>query len=151
MHKQQKTRKEKKERKRRRRRRRNGDAAQADLGHARPAGRRVTQAAKRPRPPRDPGHRATQVGTRTGRAARPRSRSFFTDEHIFSIVVVFFSGCPCGFFFFFVFFLNVNRVLETQFPCRCHMEKVPQTTTHENRVPKTRFIDPKSSLLDSKC
>ena len=46
-----------------------------------------------------------------------------------------------------------NWVLETRFPCRCHMEKVPHQTwtTHKNRVPKTRFIDPKSSLLDSKC
>ena len=54
---------------------------------------------------------------------------------------------------FFVFFLDVNWVLETRFPGRCHVENVPHQTwtTHENRVPKTRFIDPKSSLLDSIC
>ena len=93
--------------------------------------------------------------------------SFAVDEHTFSV-----------FFFFFFFFLSslmnthflycrgflslrfclffilvVNRVLETQFPCRCHVEKVPHQTwtTHKNRVPKTRFIDPKSSLLNSNC
>ena len=67
--------------------------------------------------------------------------SFFSDEHIF------FSG----FFFFFSFFsdehifccngfllllspiclwliLVINRVLETRFSCRCHMEKVPHQT-----------------------
>ena len=50
-------------------------------------------------------------------------------------------------------FLVRNRVLDTRFPCRCYAKKVlHQTwTTHKNRVPKTRFIDPKSSLLDSKC
>ena len=54
---------------------------------------------------------------------------------------------------FFVLFLDVNQVLETRFPCRCYVEKVPHQTwtTHKNRVPKTRFIDPKSSLLDSNC
>ena len=74
--------------------------------------------------------------------------------HIAVVVVVFFA-----IFFvvvvvvFFVLFLDVNWVLETRFPGRCHVEKVSyQTwTTHENRVPKTQFIDPKSSLLDSRC
>ena len=46
-----------------------------------------------------------------------------------------------------------NWALETRFPCRCHMEKVPHQTwtTHENQVSKTRFIDPKLSSLDSRC
>ena len=41
-----------------------------------------------------------------------------------------------------------NRVLETRFPCRRHLEKVPRKrrTTHENRALKTRFRSPKSSL-----
>ena len=59
--------------------------------------------------------------------------------------------CPCGFFF--VFFLNVNRVSKTRFPCRRHLEKVPRKrwTAHENRALKTRFRSPKSSLWDSSC
>ena len=132
MQKQQKTRKEKKERKRRRRRKRNGDAAQVDPGRARPVSRRATHVTARPRPPRDPCHSATQA------AARPRSarglvalrnpgRVLSSRMNIYFLLL----------WFSFVFFLNVNRVLETRFPCRCHMEKVPQTTTHENRVPKT--------------
>ena len=75
--------------------------------------------------------------------------SFFSDEHIF---------CCNGFLLLLSpiclwLILVVNRVLETRFSCRCHMEKVPHQTwiTHKNRVPKTRFIDPKSSLLDSNC
>ena len=46
-----------------------------------------------------------------------------------------------------------NRVLKTRFSCRCHLENMPHQTwtTHENRVSKTRFIDLKSSLLDSRC
>ena len=41
-----------------------------------------------------------------------------------------------------------NRVLETRFSCRHHLEKVPRKrqTTHENRALKTRFRSPKSSL-----
>ena len=41
-----------------------------------------------------------------------------------------------------------NRVLETRFPCRRHLEKVPRKrqTTHENRALKSRFRSPKSSL-----
>ena len=63
--------------------------------------------------------------------------SFFSDENVGAALVV-----------FFVFFLNVNRVLETRFPCRRHLEKVPRKrqTTHENRALKTRFRSPKSSL-----
>ena len=51
------------------------------------------------------------------------------------------------------FILVVNRVLKTWFPCRCHVEKLSHQmwTTHKNRVPKTRFIDPKSSLLNLNC
>ena len=50
--------------------------------------------------------------------------------------------------FFFVFFLNGNRVLETRFPCRHHLKKVPRKrhATHKNRALKTRFRSPKSSL-----
>ena len=46
-----------------------------------------------------------------------------------------------------------NRVLETRFPCRCHLEKVQHQMwiTHENRVSKTQFIDPKLSFLNSRC
>ena len=63
--------------------------------------------------------------------------SFFSDENVGAALVV-----------FFVFFLNVNRVLETRFPCGRHLEKVPRKrqTTHENRALKTRFRSPKSSL-----
>ena len=41
-----------------------------------------------------------------------------------------------------------NRVLETRFPCKRHLEKVPhqRRTTHENRVLEARFRSPKSSL-----
>ena len=41
-----------------------------------------------------------------------------------------------------------NRVLETRFPCRRHLEKVPRKRqiTYENRALKTRFRSPKSSL-----
>ena len=46
-----------------------------------------------------------------------------------------------------------NRVLETRFPCRCHLEKVQHQMwiTHENRVSKTQYIDPKLSFLNSRC
>ena len=51
------------------------------------------------------------------------------------------------------YFWVINRVLETRFPGRRHVEKILHQTwsTHENRVFKTRFIGPKSSLLDSRC
>ena len=54
---------------------------------------------------------------------------------------------------FFLFTVNVNRVLETRFTSGCHVGKVPTQTRskHENRPSKTWFIGPKSSLLDSKC
>ena len=78
---------------------------------------------------------------------------FFSNERIFSgiaiivVVVVFFAVVVVVVFF--VLFLDV----ETRFPCRCHVEKMSHQTrtTHENRVPKTWFIDPNSSLLDSNC
>ena len=131
MQKQQKTRKErkKKERKRerRRRRRRNGDALADPV--APDLGRRATQVAAQP----------TQVATRDCVLSVSGFffffLSFISDEHIFSgiavaiVVVGFF-----GFFFAVVFvvffavvvvvmFLDVNRVLETRFSCRCHVEK----------------------------
>ena len=74
--------------------------------------------------------------------------------HIAVVVVVFFAIVfVVVVVVFFVLFLDVNWVLETRFPGRCHVEKVSHQTwtTHENRVPKTQFIDPKSSLLDSRC
>ena len=51
------------------------------------------------------------------------------------------------------YFWVINRVLETRFPGRCHVEKILHQTwsTHENWVFKTQFIGPKSSLLDSRC
>ena len=54
---------------------------------------------------------------------------------------------------FFLFTVNVNRVLETRFTSGCHVEKVPTQTRseHENRLLKARFICPKSSLLNSRC
>ena len=54
---------------------------------------------------------------------------------------------------FFLFTVNVNRVLETRFTSGCHVEKVPTQTQskHENRLLKARFIGPKSSLLNSRC
>ena len=41
-----------------------------------------------------------------------------------------------------------NRVLETRFPCRRHLEKVPhqRRITHENRALEARFRSPKSRL-----
>ena len=112
----------------------------------------------RPRPPRDPGRNATLVSV--------SGFFFFLFLFLSSLMNTYSSlmntyflllwfSFPVVLVVFFVFFLDLNRVLETWFPCSCHVEKVPvphQTwTTHKNRVPKTRFIDPKSSLLDSKC
>ena len=47
----------------------------------------------------------------------------------------------------------INRVFKTRFLDGCHVEKMLHQTwsDHGNRVSKTRFIDPKSSLLDSRC
>ena len=55
-----------------------------------------------------------------------------------------------------VFFLKgrlINWVLETWFPSGRHIKKTPHQTwsDHENRVSKTQFISPKSSLLNSIC
>ena len=72
---------------------------------------------------------------------------------------VFSVGFFCVFFFFFprlcflgrcwlgIYWVR-NRVLETRFPCRRHLEKVSRKrrTTHENWALKTRFRSPKSSL-----
>ena len=126
----------------------------------------------RPRPARDPGRNATQAICNPGCRCDP-SRVVSVCGFFFFFLLL----CWCGFllllmnthflFFFFIssvvnthfgflslrFILVVNRVLETWFPCRCHVEKVPHQTwtTHKNRVPKIWFIDPKSSLLDSNC
>ena len=66
-------------------------------------------------------------------------------------------------FLFFWFFLDscffislsglINRVLNTRFPSGHHMKKIPHQSwsNHGNRVSKTQFIGPKSSLLNSKC
>ena len=58
---------------------------------------------------------------------------FFSNEHIFSgiaiaVVVVVFFAVVFAVVVFFVMFLDVNRVLETRFPCRCHVAKVPHQT-----------------------
>ena len=52
-----------------------------------------------------------------------------------------------------IFFWLVNRVSKTWFSSGRHVEKMPHHTwlEHWNRVSKTRFISPKSSLLDSRC
>ena len=73
------------------------------------------------------------------------SLSFF----FLSFCVFFRCFCILGYILALMFYFWVrNRVLETQFPCRRHLEKVPRKrqTTHENRALKTRFRSPKSSL-----
>ena len=152
-------RKEERERERERRRRRNGDVSS-------------------PIQPRKTRTCATQAAVRDlGHSAWPGSLSlqplflflflvfffFFLLwwthillwwTHITVVVVVFFAIVfVVVVVVFFVLFLDVNRVLETRFPGRCHVKKVSHQTwtTHENRVPKTQFIDLKSSLLDSRC
>ena len=87
--------------------------------------------------------------------------SFFSEFFFFSFLLrtpsslgfFFFLSSPMKtlvlpLWFFFVFFLNGNRVLETRFPCRRHLEKVPRKrgTIHENRALEARFRSPKSSL-----
>ena len=54
---------------------------------------------------------------------------------------------------FFLFTVNVNRVLETRFTSRSYVEKMSTQTQleHANRVLKTRFTSPKSSLWSSNC
>ena len=110
------------------------------------------------------GRRATQVAARRTQVAHLVFFFFFLSffEHL--LLWVFFPS-SLGFFFFFfnyypmktlvlplwfffVFFLNGNRVLETRFPCRHHLKKVPRKrhATHKNRALKTRFRSPKSSL-----
>ena len=143
MQKQQKRgRKEKKkerERERRRRRRRNGDASL-------PTQAAQDQAEARPRQPRDPGRQPLFLGfffflSLSNDLMNTYSLWFFVVY--FAVVVV----------VFFIFFLDVNRILETRFLGKYHVKKVPHQTwiTHENRIPKTQFIDPKSSLLNSRC
>ena len=74
--------------------------------------------------------------------ARPKSAS--------SAFFFFFSSfwlCFLGRCWFGIYWVR-NRFLETRFPCRRHLEKVPRKrrTIHENRALKTRFRSPKSSL-----
>ena len=122
-----------------------------------------TQVAARPRLQCDPGYArprscATWAALDLGRARTPVSGFFFFFLSFFLLwwTHIF---CCCGFLlllslrFCLPFILVVNRVLETRFPCRCHVEKLSHQmwTTHKNHVPKTQFIDPKSSLLNSKC
>ena len=141
-----KTRKErKKERKRERekkKKKKKWRCKLADPGRARP-GRSATQAAARPRSP-------TPVSgffffffflSLSNDLMNTYSLWFFVVY--FAVVVV----------VFFIFFLDVNRILETRFLGKYHVKKVPHQTwiTHENRIPKTQFIDPKSSLLNSRC
>ena len=154
----------KKKKRKRRRRRRDGDqlktqaapdpgrAARRDLGRgARPGSR-------------DPGGRATQVAARRTQVAHlvffffffPSSNTFFSGFFFllpWVFCFFFFLSSPMKtlvlpLWFFFVFFLNGNRVLETRFPCRHHLKKVPRKrhATHKNRALKTRFRSPKSSL-----
>ena len=62
------------------------------------------------------------------------------------LLVVELRSCKGKFFFFLV--VNVNRVLETRFTSRCHVEKMQTQTQleHANRALKARFAGPKSSL-----
>ena len=62
------------------------------------------------------------------------------------LLVVELRSCKGKIFFFLA--INVNRVLETRFTGRCHMEKMPTQTQleHANRAPMARFTGPKSSL-----
>ena len=62
------------------------------------------------------------------------------------LLVVELRSCKGKIFFFFV--VNVNRVLDTRFTSRCHVEKMPTQTQleHANRALKARFIGLKSSL-----
>ena len=113
----------------------------ADPGCARP-GRSTTQVAAWPRSP-------TPISV---------SRFFFffslsndlMNTYSLWFVVVYFAVVVVVFF---IFFLDVNWILETQFLGRYHVKKVPHQTwtTHENWIPKTQFIDPKLSLLNSRC
>ena len=52
-----------------------------------------------------------------------------------------------------IFFWLVNQVFKNRFSSRRHVEKMPYQAwlEHWNWVSKTRFISPKSSLLDSRC
>ena len=142
----------KKKKRKRRRRRRDGDQLKPtqaapdpgrrhrpqsrwDPGRAEPRSQ-WTQVAPRPsslhgepKSHRDPG-RAANPGRRTTVSGVFFFFSFFSDEHVGAALVV-----------FFVFFLNVNRVLETRFSYRCHVEKVPHQTqtTHKNWTLEARF------------
>ena len=145
-----------------------------EISSSRPRPRQIqagdTGRTRRSRSHHDPGRSATQVTARRTqvRCGEPRSLrdclwffffffllwwtpsslgfffffSFFSDEHVGAALVV-----------FFVFFLNVNRVLETRFPYRRHLEKVlcKRGTTHENWALEARFRSPKSSLWGSSC
>ena len=132
-----------KERKKKRKRRRNGDQLKPTQAAPDPGRRHRLRAI-------DPGRTATQVARRNQVAARLFLVFFF-----FFFFLLWWTPFSLGFFFlsslmntlvlplwfFFVFFLNVNRVLETRFSYRCHVEKVSHRTwtTHKNRALKARF------------
>ena len=122
----------------------------------------------RPRP------RATQawgsrLGCRSlGLPGSPRPQSFSPSDLSLPLIWVFRIGIDvfgiswiCFWVFrpvhetsnFFKFFGVRNRVLEIRFQVDAMWKKIPHQTwsIHENRVPKTRFIGPKSSLKDSRC
>ena len=104
-----------------------------------------------------------------GRGARPRPVSPAWIWRGLGLELISISSSSSSLSFFFSFFLRLlplflhfglhfgslifyfwvrNRVLETRFPCRRHLEKVPRKRqkTHENRALKTRFRSPKSSI-----
>ena len=101
-----------------------------DLGSRAGLGRAATQC--------DPGHAPAWVALRPGRGlghARPRSRAAWSCLSCISISYSSLSFCWStrpGFFCCLVinnnYFQVRNRVLETRFPCRCHVEKVPHQT-----------------------
>ena len=116
--------------------------------------------------PRPRSRRATHVAARDQVAPRPTTvsgLSFFSDEHLlwspallllllflffFFFLSAFSSAFGLHFGSWIFYFWVRNRVLETRFPCRRHLEKVPHRRgiTHKNRALKARFRTLKSSL-----
>ena len=155
-----KTQKERKKKRKRRRRRRDGD-------QRRRCSSEKKKRKKKPETPR-PG-RARRPGSRCDLDLRVRPVSpawIWRGLGWLKLISISSSSSSLSFFFsFFLRFLPLlhfglhfgslifyfwvrNRDLETRFPCRRHLEKVPRKrgTTHENRALKTRFRSPKSSL-----
>ena len=74
---------------------------------------------------------------------------FFVRIDVVAVVLLVVKLRRCkGKIYIFFFTVNVNRVLETQFTSRCHVEKMPTQTQleHANRASKARFTGPNSSL-----